>query len=292
MNDITLVVLAAGMGSRFGSRIKQLEPIGPCGELLIDYSINDAVEAGFNKVVFIIRKDIEQLFKETIGDRISQKVNTEYVFQERDLLPIRKDDFPNRTKPWGTAQALYCCKDILNENFGVINADDFYGKNAFMSLAQFLKAPSASACSVDFILKNTLSDNGTVNRGICHIDENGFLVNVEETKKIKKESNGIIYGIRNENQVTLSENDIVSMSMWGFTAPFLGKLSDRLKEFITPLSPDNITAEMTIADVVDAEIKKNNYDVKNISTDSQWYGITYEADVELVRKALANNLNM
>lgn len=288
MNNCILVVLAAGMGSRFGNRIKQLEPIGPCGELLIDYSINDAIEAGFNKVVFIIRKDIEKLFKETIGDRISKKIDTEYVFQEMTFLPVGNLDLRGRTKPWGTAQALYCCKDILHDNFGVINADDFYGKAAFASLAKFLKAPDASACSVDFILKNTLSDNGAVNRGVCRIGENGLLVKVEETKEICRSENGIILGIRNGNRIRLDENDIVSMSMWGFTPQFMDRLSHRLADFLISLSPGDITAEMTIADIVDGEIKHSDYDVKNISTDSKWYGITYEADVELVRMALAD----
>ncbi|MBP1545234.1 MAG: NTP transferase domain-containing protein [Oscillospiraceae bacterium] len=288
MKNITLVVLAAGMGSRFGGRIKQLEPIGPNGELLIEYSIRDAIEAGFSKVVFIIRRDIEQIFKDTIGDRISQIIPTEYVFQDRDMLPVRTNDFSNRTKPWGTAQALYCCKNVLSENFGVINADDFYGKKAFVSLAGFLQDPDASACSVGFILKNTLSDNGTVNRGICHINEAGLLVNVEETKKIEKSINGVIRGIRNDNEVILNENDTVSMSMWGFKPSFVNRLSDRLSSFITALSPNELTAEMTIAEVVDAEIKQNGYDVRNIFTDSRWYGITYEADVEFVREVLRN----
>lgn len=286
MNDITLVVLAAGMGSRFGSRIKQLEPIGPNGELLIDYSISDAAEAGFKKVIFIIRHDIEKLFKETIGNRVSKLLPTEYVYQEKTMLPVRSGEFPGRTKPWGTAQALYCCKDILHENFGVINADDFYGKKAFVSLAGFLSDPDTSACSVGFTLKNTLSDNGAVNRGICHINNNGLLVDVEETKKIIKNRSGIIKGIKNGIEVSLNENDIVSMSMWGFRPSFTERLAHRLEQFILPLCADDLASEMTIADVVDAEIKQHRYDVKNIFTDSQWYGITYEADVELVRRAL------
>lgn len=286
MGNRTLVILAAGMGSRFGTRIKQLEPIGPRGELLIDYSINDAIEAGFDKVVFIIRKDIEKLFKETIGSRIFEKIKTEYVFQDRSTLPVRSSEFAQRTKPWGTAQALYCCKDVIDGNFGVINADDFYGKKAFVALAEFLKAPDASACSVGFVLKNTLSDNGTVNRGVCSVDEKGLLVKVEETKKISRNSSGIVTGTRNGKEVTLSEDDIVSMSMWGFTPQFMDRLTARLSDFVSSLSADDITSEMTIADVVDMEIKQNHYDVRNIPTDSKWYGITYEADAELVRNAL------
>lgn len=286
MDNRTLVILAAGMGSRFGTRIKQLEPIGPRGELLIDYSINDAIEAGFDKVVFIIRKDIEKLFKETIGSRISEKIETEYVFQDRSTLPVRSSEFAQRTKPWGTAQALYCCKDVIDGNFGVINADDFYGKKAFVALAEFLKATDASACSVGFVLKNTLSDNGTVNRGVCSVDEKGLLVKVEETKKISRNSSDIVTGTRNGKEVTLSEDDIVSMSMWGFTPQFMDRLTARLSDFVNSLSADDITSEMTIADVVDMEIKQNHYDVRNIPTDSKWYGITYEADAELVRNAL------
>jgi len=286
MDNRTLVILAAGMGSRFGTRIKQLEPIGPRGELLIDYSINDAIEAGFDKVVFIIRKDIEKLFKETIGSRISEKIETEYVFQDRSTLPVRSSEFAQRTKPWGTAQALYCCKDVIDGNFGVINADDFYGKKAFVALAEFLKAHDASACSVGFVLKNTLSDNGTVNRGVCSVDEKGLLVKVEETKKISRNSSGIVTGTRNGKEVKLSEDDIVSMSMWGFTPQFMDRLTARLSDFVNSLSADDITSEMTIADVVDMEIKQNHYDVRNIPTDSKWYGITYEADAELVRNAL------
>ena len=289
MNDITLVVLAAGMGSRFGSRIKQLEPIGPQGELFIDYSIRDAAEAGFNKVIFIIRRDIEKLFKEAIGDRISKMIPTEYIFQEKTMLPARASDFPERIKPWGTAQALYCCKDILHENFGVINADDFYGKNAFLSLAGFLNSPDASACSVGFTLKNTLSDNGAVNRGICHINKDGLLMDVIETQNIIKDSHGIISGMQNGKMVKLDENDTVSMSMWGFAPSFTERLSRELGGFIASLPFNELSAELTVADAVNAEIKQYGFDVRDLVTDSRWYGITYEADAEFVRKALSRN---
>lgn len=286
MDNRTLVILAAGMGSRFGTRIKQLEPIGPNGEIIIDYSVNYAAQAGFDKVIFIIRKDIEELFKEAVGKRAAEKIRVEYVFQERNILPVRSSEFAGRTKPWGTAQALYCCKDVIDGNFGVINADDFYGKKAFFALSEFLKAPDASACSVGFVLENTLSDNGTVNRGVCSVDENGLLIKAEEIKKIGRTDSGAVTGTRNGKEVTLSGNDIVSMSMWGFTPRFMDRLSSRLAEFIGSLSADDTTSEMTIADVVDMEIKQNGYDVRNISTDSKWYGITYEADAELVRNAL------
>lgn len=288
MNDITLVVLAAGMGSRFGTRIKQLEPVGPNGELLIDYSVKDAIDAGFDRVVFIIRRDIEKLFKETIGDRISKLIRTEYVFQDKTFLPCRRDDFPERTKPWGTAQALYCCKDVINGNFAVINADDYYGRESYKLLAEFLKAPDASACSVGFVLKNTLSDNGTVNRGICRTDEKSLLTSVEETKKIQREPDGVIRGLRNGSTVTLDENDIVSMSLWGFTPDFMDRLTESFADFLNTLSPDDLTSELTIADAADRNIRENGYDIKNIPTQSRWFGITYEADVELVKEELKN----
>lgn len=288
MNGITLVVLAAGMGSRFGGRIKQLEPVGPEGELLIDYSVRDAIDAGFDRVVFIIRRDIEKLFKETIGGRISKLIKTEYVYQDINELPCRKEDFSQRTKPWGTAQAIYCCQSVIDGNFAVINSDDYYGKESFKLLADFLKSPDASACSVGFVLKNTLSDHGTVNRGICRTDDNGLLAAVEETKKIQRDPDGIIRGMRNGSPVELDENDIVSMSMWGFTPDFMERLTESFTDFINSLAPEDCSSELTIADAADREIRKKGYDIRNIPTQSKWFGITYEADTELVRQALKN----
>lgn len=286
MPDLTLVVLAAGMGSRFGTRIKQLEPLGPNGELLIDYSIYDAVRAGFNRIVFIIRKDIEELFKSTIGDRVSRHIKTEYVFQSPEILPTRRGDFPSRTKPWGTAQALYCCKDKLSGAFAVINADDFYGSGAFMQLGEFLKNPTAEGCSVDFILKNTLSDSGTVNRGICTKNSEGLLTGVEETKGISRGADGIIRGTFRGEERILAENDTVSMSMWGFRADFMDVLERRLAQFLSSLPADEQKAELTIADAVGLEIKECGYPVKDIPTSSKWFGITYESDAQSARDAL------
>ena len=156
MAKMTLIVLAAGMGTRFGTRIKQLEKLGPSGELLIDYSVHDAVKAGFDRVVFIIRHDIEELFKSTIGARVEKRIATEYVYQSPDQLPVRGGDFPGRTKPWGTAQALYCCRDVIDGPFAIVNADDFYGQDAFLQLGGFLSDFTADACSVGFLLKNTV----------------------------------------------------------------------------------------------------------------------------------------
>lgn len=290
MANLTLVVLAAGMGSRFGDRIKQLEPLGPSGELLIDYSVYDAIRAGFDRVVFIIRKDIEQLFKSTIGERTAEHIKVDYIIQSPDKLPYRENDFPSREKPWGTAHALWCCKDVLDGPFAVINADDFYGRDAFMRLGGFLSDFNADGCSVGFMLKNTLSDFGTVNRGVCVADDDGLLQSVQETRGIKRGENGVITGQYKGGARTLDEYDTVSMSMWGFGAEFLPRLEQRFSEFLNSLPADEPKAELTIADAVDAEIHKNGYKMRNLTTDSVWFGITYAADVEQAKLTLINNV--
>ncbi|MBD5111594.1 MAG: nucleotidyltransferase [Ruminococcaceae bacterium] len=288
MSELTLVVLAAGMGKRFGNRIKQLEPLGPSGELLIDYSVNDAVKNGFDRIVFIIRKDIEELFKSTIGARVEKIVKTEYVFQSVEQLPKREKDFPSRVKPWGTAQALWCCNGVIDGNFAVINADDFYGAKAFAALAGFLKNPDADACSVDFRLANTLSEYGAVNRGICRANADGLITSVEETKQIIRGEDGIIRGKYDGYERLLHDDDTASMSMWGFNAEFMGVLRHQLRKFLDNLQPDEGTAELTIADVVGREIQSSRgLRVRDIPTDSRWFGVTYESDIESARETLS-----
>lgn len=284
--DLSLVVLAAGMGKRFGDRIKQLEPLGPNGELLIDYSVHDAMRAGFTRVIFIIRRDIEELFKSSIGSRVEKLIRTEYVFQSTDQLPKREKDFPSRTKPWGTAQALYCCSPLIDGAFAVINADDFYGKDAFAELAEFLKNPNADACSIDYLLKNTLSENGAVNRGICRVSPEGLLTSVEETKQILRDDTGSIIGKLDGYDTALDEDVSVSMSMWGFGADFMPRLTRQLERFLDNLQPDELKAELTIAEAVSAEIKSRGYAVRDIPTAGRWFGITYESDTELARETL------
>ncbi len=291
MAKLTLVVLAAGMGSRFGDRIKQLEPLGPSGELLIDYSVYDAVKAGFDRIVFIIRKDIEQLFKSTIGERVSQHIAVDYVFQSVDNLPIRSGDFGDRTKPWGTAHALWCCKDVIDGPFAVINSDDFYGRDAFLRLGGFLSNFDADGCSVGFMLKNTMSEFGGVNRGICKANDMGLLCSVEETRDIKRDGNGVITGMYNGKKRILDEYDTVSMSMWGFGADFIPKLETRFCEFLEGLEKGEQNAELTIADAVDTEIRHNGFTMRNLTTDSKWFGITYAADVEQAKLTLIESVN-
>ncbi len=290
MANLTLVVLAAGMGARFGDGIKQLEPLGPSGELLIDYSIYDAVKAGFDRVVFIIRKDIEQLFKSTIGERVCQHIKVDYVYQSVDKLPCRKDDFPERTKPWGTAHALWCCKDVLDGPFAVINADDFYGRDAFLRLGGFLSSFDADGCSVGFMLKNTLSDFGGVNRGICKANDMGLLCSVEETRGIKRNADGTLTGTYRGMERALDEYNIVSMSMWGFNTDFIPRLEQRFSEFLQTIESSDNKSELTIADAVDEEIRHNGYTIRNLTTDSRWFGITYASDVEQAKLTLINSV--
>ena len=291
MAKMTLVVLAAGMGTRFGTRIKQLEKLGPDGELLIDYSVYDAIRAGFDRVVFIIRRDIEELFKSTIGARVEKRIQTDYVFQSTDQLPVRTGDFPGRTRPWGTAQALWCCREVLDGPFAIVNADDFYGQDAFRRLGGFLSNFTADACSVGFMLRNTLSDFGTVNRGVCKTDAQGLLTKVEETKKIARGADGVISGDHCGEKRILSEADTVSMSMWGFGAEFLPRLERQLSTFLEELPADEPAAELTIADAVDAEIGSRGFRVQNLTTDSRWFGITYEADVDSARETLKSSID-
>lgn len=291
MANRTLVVLAAGMGSRFGERIKQLEPLGPSGELLIDYSVYDAIKAGFDRVVFIIRKDIEELFKSTIGARTQQHIPVEYVYQSVTDLPARNGDFPTRKKPWGTAHALWSCREVLDGPFAVINADDFYGRDAFLRLGGFLENFKADGCSVGFMLKNTLSDFGAVNRGICKTDDNGLLRSVEETRGIRRSPDGTITGTYRGEMRTLDEYDTVSMSMWGFDADFMPKLEYRFSEFLKTLPADEQTAELTIADAVDAEIRNSGYMMLNLTTDSTWFGLTYAADAEHAKLTLIRSVS-
>ena len=241
--------------------------------------------------MFIIRRDIEELFKSTIGARVEKRIQTDYVFQSTDQLPVRTGDFPGRTRPWGTAQALWCCREVLDGPFAIVNADDFYGQDAFRRLGGFLSNFTADACSVGFMRRNTLSDFGTVNRGVCKTDAQGLLTKVEETKKIARGADGVISGDHCGEKRILSEADTVSMSMWGFGAEFLPRLERQLSAFLEGLPADEPAAELTIADAVDAEIGSRGFRVQNLTTDSRWFGITYEADVDSARETLKSSID-
>ncbi len=277
--DSTLVIMAAGIGSRFGGGIKQLEPVGPMGQIIMDYSIHDALEAGFNKIVFIIRRDLEKDFKEIIGNRIEKLCRVEYAYQEIDNLPegFSKGD---RTKPWGTGQAILATKGIVNEPFAVINADDYYGKEAFKLLHDFLQTPKKNPfdfCMAGFILKNTLSDNGGVTRGVCRVDENNLLVGVDETSNIVKTENGA--AVSEDGKLIPIDADLhVSMNMWGLTPEFIDCLDEGFKEFLTSLKPGDIKSEYLLPTIIDNMIKEGKATVSILETNDKWFGVTYKED--------------
>ena len=244
----TLVIMAAGIGSRFGGGIKQLAPVGLNGEIIMDYSIHDAIEAGFNKIVFIIRKDIKAAFKAAIGDRIEKickdlDVEIAYAYQELNELPECVELPAGRTKPWGTGQAVLACKEVLHEPFAVINADDYYGKEAFVKLHDFLVdytlEKANQFCMAGFILKNTLSENGAVTRGICETNEEGYLTAVHETSNIVKTPEGA--AVDNDGQLTsINAESYASMNMWGLTPEFMQTLEDGFKEFFANMGNKDI----------------------------------------------------
>lgn len=277
--DSTLVIMAAGIGSRFGGGIKQLEPVGPMGQIIMDYSIHDALEAGFNKIVFIIRRDLEKDFKEIIGNRIEKLCRVEYAYQEIDNLP---DGFSkgDRTKPWGTGHAILATKGIVNEPFAVINADDYYGKEAFKLLHDFLQTPRKNPfdfCMAGFILKNTLSDNGGVTRGVCRVDENNLLVGVDETSNIVKTENGA--AVSEDGKLLPIDADLhVSMNMWGLTPEFIDCLDEGFKEFLTDLKPGDIKSEYLLPTIIDNMIKEGKATVSILETHDKWFGVTYKED--------------
>ena len=296
-----LVIMAAGMGSRFGGGIKQLEPVGPNGEIIMDYSIHDAIEAGFNKVVFIIRKDIKEAFHDAIGKRIEgicNRLNVEfaYAYQELDDLPEEIKKPVDRSKPWGTGQAVLVCKDIIKEPFVVINADDYYGKEAFVKIHEFLinnytPERSKELCMAGFILGNTLSDNGAVTRGVCVMDKDGHLTGVNETGGIVKTADGAAAEDKDGNVVAINPASHVSMNMWGFTPDFLDELEKGFKEFLGGLKDGDIKSEYLLPSVVDQLIKDGKANVSVLETNDKWFGVTYKEDkpvvVESIRKLIS-----
>lgn len=288
MSFTTLVIMAAGMGSRFGG-IKQLEPVGPNGEIIMDYSIYDAICAGFNKVVFIIRRDIEKDFKDIIGKRIEKRIKVEYVFQDAEFLPAGYNTQTGRTKPWGTGHAVYCCKDVVNEPFAVINADDYYGKEAFRQIYNFLNSNINDPyvyCMAGFILGNTLSENGTVTRGICKTDSDGWLMDIIETSGIIRDGNHAKAKGKDDRDIVIDLNSPVSMNMWGFKPTIFGELERGFKEFLDKLSPEDIKKEYLLPDAVGNLVYNDIAKVKVLPTSDRWFGVTYKEDKESVVESI------
>lgn len=289
--DTTLIIMAAGIGSRYGAGIKQLAKMGPNGEIIMDYSIRDAKEAGFNKVVFIIRKDIFEEFEEIIGSRIKDQIDVEYVFQELDDLPEGFEVPEGRTKPWGTGQAVLCCKDIVKEPFVIINADDYYGKEAFTKLHDFLvdyTPEKANAfCMAGFILKNTLSENGSVTRGVCELNEKGYLTAVHETHNIVKTADGAAADTE-DGLRAIDPESYVSMNMWGLTPEFIGVLEDGFKEFFETMGDkDILKAEYLLPIYIDELLQADKVSVKVLDSHDKWFGVTYKEDKDYVVKSFA-----
>lgn len=285
--DITLVIMAAGMGSRYGG-IKQLEPVGPSGEIIMDYSIYDAIEAGFNKVVFILRKDLEKDFKEIIGNRIEKIIKVEYVFQELEALPEGFFVPQGRTKPWGTGQAVLCCKDVIHEPFAVINADDYYGKEAFTIVSRFLKDPSYQSnqfCMAGFILGNTLSENGSVTRGVCKANEEGRLIDIKETSGIAPAGDHAAAQNDQGEKISIDLNSIVSMNMWGFKPELFEALEKGFVTFLNGITDNEIKKEYLLPTVVGNMVKAHEAEVFVLKSNDRWFGVTYKADKEAVVKS-------
>jgi UDP-glucose pyrophosphorylase len=295
MKETTLVIMAAGIGSRFGKGIKQLEPIGPSGEIIMDYSIYDAIEAGFNKVVFIIRRDLEEDFKEIIGNRIAKIVKVEYVFQEVDKLPAGFTCPPNRTKPWGTGHAIWCCKDAISGPFAVINADDYYGKDPYVKLYNYLQNIDANStkmdiCMAGFLLKNTLSETGGVTRGVCLVDEDKKLVGIDETSNIVKTTDGAAVDTDGQLQA-ISGDSLVSMNMWGLTPAFMTELESGFVKFLEDNQGNLEKQEYLLPTIVDKMIKADEATVAVLRTDATWFGVTYQEDAPAVKAAIGDLVN-
>ena len=285
MKKTALVIMAAGIGSRFGGGIKQLEPVGPNGEIIMDYSIHDALEAGFDRIIFVIRHDLEEDFKEVIGNRIEKIAPVTYAFQELSDVPEGFSVPVDRKKPWGTGQAILSIRGLVEEPFLVINADDYYGKEGFRAVHEYL-VNGGQSCMAGFVLKNTLSDNGGVTRGICKMDAENNLTEVVETKNIVKTAEGA-----EADEVELDVDSLVSMNMWGLTPDFLKTLEEGFKEFFEKEVPANpLKAEYLIPTFIGELLSEGKMSVKVLRTNDTWYGMTYKEDVVAVKESFSKIL--
>ncbi len=295
MNKPVLVVMAAGMGSRYGG-MKQIDPVGPNGEVIIDYSIYDARRAGFETVVFVIKHEIEDAFKSAIGDRMSKIMNVKYAFQQLDNLPAGFTVPEGREKPWGTCHAILAAKDVIDGPFAVINADDYYGPEAFKVMYDYLSTHEDGTfydyCMVSYLLKNTVSENGSVARGVCVPTDDGCLANVTERTRIETFEDGSIrYTEDGENWVTLPDDTPVSMNLWGFSKSFLVEAEQRFAAWLeknVPLNP--MKCEYFLPLVVSALIDENKAKVKVLQSTDKWYGVTYKEDKPVVVAAIQQKI--
>lgn len=278
---MTLIVMAAGMGSRYGG-LKQLDPVGPSGEFIIDYAVYDAIKAGFTKVVFIIKENNLSLFKDTVGNRIAGHIEVKYAFQKIDNIPAGYKMPTTRTKPWGTGHAVLSAKDIVNESFAVINADDFYGRESFNLIADYLRKSKdntkAHFCMTGFVLKNTLTENGHVARGICDTNNDGRLINITERTKIMHVDGEVKFFEEDTGWTTVNENTTVSMNCWGFEKSFFSSLENGFVNFLENNKNDLSKCEYYLPSAVKETMSSGSCDVKVLITNAKWYGVTYRED--------------
>lgn len=291
---MTIVIMAAGMGSRYGG-LKQIDPVGEHGEFILDFSIYDAIKAGFDKVVFIIKEENLELFKETVGDRIAKKIAVSYAFQKMDDIPAVAPK--ERTKPWGTAQAVLAAAPLVKENFAVINADDFYGREAFFLLADYLKKADAAAkkadfCMVGYVLEKTLTDNGHVARGVCTTTADGMLDTITERTHIEKKEGKAQFYEEQTGYTVIDAHSTVSMNCWGFTPAIFDGIRDGYKDFFENNKDNLLKAEYFLPFVVDDMLKADKCGVRVLQTKEQWYGVTYHEDkakiVDFIKGLTAN----
>ena len=286
--DVTLVILAAGMGSRFGG-LKQIEPMGPSDEFIIDYSVYDAIKAGFNKIVFIIKRENYELFKETIGKRVEPHIKVEYAFQELNNLPKGWDIPSGRMKPLGTAHAVLCAKDYVNESFAMINSDDFYGRDAFIKAYEYLSNTdndSSKYGMIGYMVANTLTENGSVKRGVCEVDSNNYLKSITESK-IEKIGNEIVASpLDGSDSFTVNSDDTVSMNFLLFTPSIFGYIEEGFSKFFIDNKEDLLTSEYLIPDVVSNLIKNGKASMEVIRTTASWHGVTYREDTPDVKNSI------
>lgn len=278
--NTTLLILAAGMGSRYGG-LKQLDQLGPSGETLMDYAIYDAIKAGFDQVVFVIRKDFEDTFKARFIEPLSGKIAVEYVFQDIHIQVEGVSNLEERKKPWGTAHAIMAAKEVIKNPFAVINADDFYGRSAFIGMANYLKnveAPQKGHYALmAYILKNTLSPHGSVSRGICQVNAENQLVEIIERKKIYLEVDGIYFPTQDGGKEILNEHELVSMNFWGFTPDLFETLEARFPDFVRA-NQNDLKAEFLIPEVIQDMMQEQSAQVDVLTSDAHWIGITYQED--------------
>lgn len=294
MTSPTLIILAAGIGSRYGG-LKQVDPIGPHGEIIIDYSIYDALQAGFNQVIFLIRHDLEEVFHERIGRKIERRVKTAYVYQELDNLPPSFSVPSERKKPWGTGHAVWCCRDAVQAPFAVINADDYYGREAFRLLADYLAAlpwpekqprlPYPYAL-VGYVLRNTLSEHGSVARGVCQVTPDGFLAGIQERTRIEAVDQAIRHTENGVDWIDLPADSTVSMNLWGFTPSLFAELETHFKTFLVSHADSLVRSEFFLPSVINDLLIEHKAQVKILPTGEKWFGVTNPQDRPVVQAAI------